>query len=189
MNFSRTLESGSGSGRPPLARAAGFTLIEMLITMGIGGIVFGVVGFVSLFFARNFIFVGNHCDLQQASRVALEQFKNDTRSAVSVSSATESSIVLLNADGSTIQYTYSPDSKTLSRLAGGATRVLIRDLDSMTFSTYQRNPVGASYDLWPTATADTTKLISVSMSLSKQVPTLPVNTEILVGTKAVIRKH
>ena len=142
-------------------RRGGFTLIEVLIATGVGGIVMSALALMIFFTARSFAALANYVDLDQASRNTLDIMSQEIRQADRLTAFSANQLVF-DYSGDTLNYTYDPRAKTLTRTLGAETRVLLKECDSLTFSVFQRNPVGGTYDQYPTATAATTKLVQLT---------------------------
>jgi hypothetical protein len=67
--------------------------------------------------------------------------------------------------------------------------MLLTNCDFLTFQIFQRNPVSASYDVYPTANAASCKLINVSWICSRSILGSRLNTESVQTAKIVIRKQ
>src|SRR5947207_3629791 len=61
------------------ARRAGMTLVEMLIAIGISGLVFAAVGVMVFFSGRSYAALANYVDLDNKSRQALDRMTKDLR--------------------------------------------------------------------------------------------------------------
>src|SRR5947207_10101793 len=105
------------------ARRAGMTLVEMLIAIGISGIVFAAVGTMIFFSGRSYAAMANYVDLDNKSRKALDQMTKDLRQVngvTSIGTNTVSGQTVTNqlvvagteADGTayTITYNHNPAS-------------------------------------------------------------------------------
>ena len=170
-------------------RRAGFTFSEMLVSLAIGSIMMIAVGSFGLFSAKSFASIANYVDLDATSRNALDRLTKDVRQVNRLVSNTSTNLVFEDSDGSSLEYVYSPSAQSLSRIKGGRTEVLLTECDALTFSTYQRNPIGGTYDQFPTANATTTKLINVSWRCTRDVRGQVFNTESVQTSKIVIRKQ
>lgn len=167
----------------------GFTLTEFLVALGVGMLVLLATVALTLFSAKSFASISNYVDLDARSREALDRLTRDVRQVNRLATMSSTSLVFEDADGSTLQYVYSPSAKTLSRIKGSDTNVLLEACDSLNFSIYQRGPIGGTYNQYPTASAATCKLIEVSWKCSRNVMGAAINTESVQTAKIVIRKQ
>src|SRR5690242_2159380 len=132
--------------RPPIAPSKArpamlaFTMIDMLVAFGIASIVFMAVAAFSFFTARSFCAMANYADLDSKSRNALDHMTHDVRQAKTLIAYATNQIVLTNADGSILSYTYSPTAGSLVRTNGGSSSVLLTNCDYLSFDISQRNP-------------------------------------------------
>jgi hypothetical protein len=159
-----------------------------MIATGIGGVVLSVLMLLIFFAARSFAALANYVDLDQASRNALDIMSSEIRQADRLTTFSTNQLVF-SYNGNTLDYTYSPQAKTLTRTLGGNARVLLTGCDSLTFSIFQRNPMGGTYDQYPTATAATTKLVQLTWTCSRKILGAAVNTESVQSAKIVLRKQ
>src|SRR5262245_62392252 len=113
------------------ARRACMTLVEMLIAIGISGLVFLAVGMMIFFSGRSYAALANYVDLDNKSRKALDQMSKEIRQVDGVigigttnltSGQTVTNKLVLSgkeADGTayTITYAYNPNAtdKPLTR--------------------------------------------------------------------------
>jgi len=72
----------------------------------------------------------------------------------------------------------NPAARTLSRSKGATNKVLLTECDALQFSIFQRNPVGGTYDQYPTATIADTKLVQVTWTCSRMILGSEVNTDL-----------
>lgn len=168
---------------------AAFTLVEFLITLAVGSIIFLAVAVLGLYAGRSFAGLANYTDLDARSRNALDRLTRDVRQVNRLTSNSATSLVFEDADGAPLRYVYSPGARTLSRIKGGNTQVLLTECDSLSFAIFQRNPIGGTYDQFPTGSAATTKLINVTWTCSRRILGTAMNTENVQTAKIVIRKQ
>jgi len=171
-------------------RRLGFTLVEMAIGLGVASIVMMALGSLSGYTARSMAALANYTDLDQNSRTALDTMSQEIRQTRRLTDGSTNRLVFEDSDGGQLQYFYDKDSKTLRRQKnGGGSKVLLDNCQQLTFSMYQRNPVAGSYDVYPTATPATCKLIQLRWTCSRNLIRTDANSESVQSSKIVIRKQ
>jgi hypothetical protein len=140
---------------------------------------------------RTFSAISNYVSLDRASRHALDTITKQIRQANRLIASTETVASLEDSDGATLTFAYDPYARTLTRSRNGTadTKPLLTECDRFKFAIFQRNPVGGSYEAYPTAMAGTCKLVQMSWICSRQVFGLRVNTESVQSSKIVIRNQ
>ncbi len=170
-------------------KRAGFTLVEFLITLAVGSLLFLAVAVLGLYAGRSFAGLANYTDLDVRSRNALDRLTRDVRQVNRLTASTSTSLTFEDADGSSLRWVYSPGSRTLSRIKGSSTEVLLTGCDALSWAIFQRNPVGGTYNQFPTGSPATTKLINVTWTCSRKILGTAMNTENVQTAKIVIRKQ
>jgi len=142
--------------------------VELLVGAALGMLVLVAVGSFYLFSLTSFATMANYSELNSKNRNASDTISRDIRSASSVASVTANQLVLHFAK-TDVTYTYDPDLGTLTRLQFGHPQILLKGVDWLAFSLYQR-PVNASaYEHFPPATPATAKLVAFQWSCSQRV--------------------
>jgi len=167
----------------------GFTLSELLVTIGVGSIVFVAIASLSLYTGRSFASLGNYAELDNNSRNALDVLTRDLRQVNFLDSFTSTTLVLEDSDKKTLMFIYEPNKRIFYRVKEGVTNLLLTGCDELIFKTYQRNPIPGSYDLVPTTNAVNCKAIDVSWVCSRRVLNGLINTESIQTARIVIRKQ
>ena len=168
---------------------AGTLLAEAMIAIGVTAILVLVLVSFTMFSGRSFAALFNYVDLNDANRIAMDVITRDVRQANRVTAHTSTQITLEDTDGLSIVYSYSPNLRTLTRSKNGASRVILRDCDRLTFAIGQRNTVGGSYDVYPAATPATCKVVNVSWVCSRTIFGNKENSESVQTARIVIRKQ
>ena len=176
------------STRPGRRARRGFTLIELLIATGTGSILLAALAIVVFHASRSVAALSNYVDLDRMSRQTLDRMALEIRQADSVS-AYRTNEISFAYNGGTLTYTYDTTGKKLTRTYGAQTDILLKECDSLTFSIYQRNPIGGTYDVYPTATTTTAKLVQLTWTCSRKILGQAVNTESVQSAKLVLRKQ
>jgi Tfp pilus assembly protein PilW len=166
-------------------------LVEALMAIGITGLLMLALVSILMFSSRSFAALFNYVDLDDVNRLAIDQLTRDVRECNYVSACTTNSLALVDSDGFNLSYNYSPTAKTLTRVKNGINKVVLTGCDSMSFTLGQRNPVGGSYDVYPSAAGDPTqaKVINVAWSCSRSILGIKQNTESVQTARIVIRKQ
>ena len=91
----------------------------------------------------------------------------------------------------TLAYNYDATAATLSRVFGGQTTTLLKEVNpnSLQFLMFQRNPVGGSVDQYPTTDPKLCKVVQMSWICSRNILGKKANTESVQSAKVVIRKE
>lgn len=171
-----------GSRKKTLA----LTLVEVLVTTVIVGIVGVAIGSFSLYSMRSFVAMGNYADLDRASRKALDVLSREIRQTRALTNFTTTSLSFLDYDGLPLVFSYNPTARTLTRSKGNNQNVLLEQCDFLKFNVSQRNPSN-SFDFYPTTNVRVVKLIDMSWRCSRQILGAKVNTESVQTAKIVIR--
>jgi hypothetical protein len=153
------------------------------------------MGALSMFAARSFGAMANYVNLDKYSRNALDLMSKEIRQSNGLKYADPNYLWFESADGGDLLYFYVPSNRTLYRYtkAAGAgfwkvdSKPLLEQCDYLKFALFQRNPMTNSYNQYPTASADTCKLVQLSWVCSRQLVANR-NTESVQSAKVVIRK-
>src|SRR5436190_11873886 len=171
------------------ARRAGMTLVEMLIAIGISGIVFAAVGVMIFFSGRSYAALANYVDLDNKSRKALDLISKEIRQVdgvVSIGTTNLTSgqlvtnqIVLsgkeTNGAAYTTTYTYSPTAanKPLTRNKQGGlyagTTTLLTGCTYLNFGMYTRVPKDGSMDNFVATDVATCKVVQIDWGCTRGI--------------------
>ena len=165
------------------------TLIEMAVGLGIASLGVLILASLTSYTARSFAALANYTDLDRMSRNALDTMSQQIRQTRRLTDGSTNRLVFEDSDGGTLQFFYDSGSKTLRRSKNGVSKLLLSNCNQLSFAMYQRNPVGGSYEVYPTATAATCKLIQLKWTCSRDMLKASANTESVQSSKIVIRKQ
>jgi Tfp pilus assembly protein PilW len=170
-------------------RVAAFTLIELMVSVGIGGFVVTAVALLMFFSARSYAALANYVDLDQYSRKTLDRLSMEIRQADYIASYTTNQLIFVNGGYTNLSYTYDPIARTLTRTNGTEKEVMLKECDSLTFSIYGRNTQSNSFDQFPTTNAANAKMVKLNWTCTRTILGRRVNTESVQSAKIVIRKQ
>jgi Tfp pilus assembly protein PilW len=168
---------------------AGSSLAEVLMAAGITGILALVLVSMSVLSGRSFAAFYNYVDLDDSNRIAMDTLTRDLRGCNRITACSSSQLVIEDADGANITYAFSSGTRTLTRTKATSSRVLLKGCDALTFAIAQRNPIGGSYDVYPTATPSTAKVVNVAWNCSRTILGRKANTENVQTARIVIRRQ
>jgi len=123
--------------RPNSTKIAGFTMVEMVASLAILGVLAAVTAPVLSGGIRNYFQAVEMTKEDGSARLALERMLRDLRwikSTADLSTMTSSQITFVDAGGKTVSFIYDGTAKTLSRQQGGNTNVLADNVTSFTLS-------------------------------------------------------
>jgi hypothetical protein len=167
------------------------TLMETMVAVAAGGIILAALGSLVFYTGRSFASLANYVDLDNYSRTALDRMSREIRQTRRLLEGTDTKLVFEDFDGKKLTFEYLASSRTLVRTKDGVmdTEPLLKECDYLKFSLFQRNPIGGSYDQYPTATAATCKLVQLRWVCSRDLVHAKWNTESVQSAKVVIRKQ
>jgi len=178
---------------PTSGTRRGHTLIEMIVAVGVFSITGLALASVYLFALRSFAAMGNYAALDEANRHAMDELTREIRQAQQVTAYSTNSITIVNGDSVTVTYIFRPQTKEMVRSASdGSYQVLLQNCNLIDFKLFQRNPIGGSYDIYPTATGNwqqTVKVVQLSWKTSRTMYNGLVNSENVQTARIVIRKQ
>ncbi len=104
----------------PSCRQAGWTLVEIMIAVGISSIVMGAIMQTSMFTSRSFVALGNYDELDRASRNALDNMTREIRQAKVFSPQyyRTNMMIFTNLNNSYFGYEWEPHSKNVYHMTG-----------------------------------------------------------------------
>jgi len=171
------------------ATNAGFTLLEVMVASAIALVVLLVVVSLSWYSGRSFVAVANYVDLDQASQLALDKMSREIRQAHRVTDFSPTSISLLDVDNNPLNFFYDPGARTLGRVSGGQTNVMLTGCDFLQFAKYQHTAISNTFDAYDPAYVTNTRLIQVTWKCSRQILGAKVNTESVQSAKIALRNN
>ncbi len=184
------------------ARSRAFTLVELIVSSTLSGIVLAGVLSAVLMITRSGYLINNYMEMEQQARTALETFAIDARVTDSVTWSRDSDSAPLTAITLTppsdvgspipVTYTYSAARGTLSRTAGGATRVIMSGIESLSFTAYKYAEPGTHIAIDASASTLTslqnnTKMVQISLSAVRSRSALADATNNVVSARYVLR--
>jgi len=187
---------------------SGMTLVELLIAMGLSGMVFVAVGMMIFSSGRSYAALANYVDLDNRSRKALDQMTKDIRQVDGVtaigtmtlaSGQVVTNLLVLagkDSDGTAynITYNYSPGSvnKTLTRAKSAGqyagTNILLTGCNYLNFRMFNRVPKDGTLDNFDATDLATCKVVQIDWICARKIFNQSDNTESVQSAKVVIRK-
>jgi hypothetical protein len=165
----------------------------MMVAVGVFSIAGAALATIFVFTIRSFAAVVNYADLDKENRIAMDKLTREIRSAKQVTGCTSNSLTILDENGSTVTYSFNPINQQMTRIDANGSSVLLTNCNLLSFSLFQRNPMGGSYDVYPVATNNwqkTVKVIQLTWRTSRGVSGTPViNSENIQTARIVIRKQ
>lgn len=146
---------------------AAFTLIELLISVGIASLLVIVCLSLSLYTTRSIASLTDSVDLGARSRYAIDRMSQKLRQASVINSFSPSSVSVV-FKGKTLTYTYDATDKKLVEIDQVTTNTLLENCEKLTFTLYKRVPITNSFMQFPAGTSVSEgKLIHVSWDTSR----------------------
>jgi prepilin-type N-terminal cleavage/methylation domain-containing protein len=167
---------------------AAFTLVEVLVALGLGSVVLAAVLSFLFFSTRSLAAMTNYLDLQQKTQMALDQMSREIRQVNRLTVFSSNSMTFQDYDGGTLQYTWNPTAKTVTRVKGSVTKTFLTGCDSLQFYTFQRTPSNATFLPFSTSSVTDTKLIELKWNCSRTILGTKADTETMQSAKVVIRR-
>jgi len=179
----------------------GLTLPEVMIATALGSLVFGMVGYLTLYGARSSVTVANYTDLDAKSRYALDVLTRELRQATQVLSyqtnATSSSLTMTNVDQAAgLILTWDGAARTVTlQKTGQPTLTNLTECDAWDLKFYQRTPwvSGTNVTFYPATNSlgnldgSLCKLIALSWKCSRTFLGNKLNTESVQAAQIVLR--
>jgi len=170
-----------------------FALTEMLVVMGISSILMLALTCFFMLSSRSFVAFFNYVDLDDGNRVAMDILSRDIRQSRRVSEYSNGGkrLVLEDSDLSSIVYDYDSTNRTLTRIKGTESRVMLSECDNLRFDLAQRTPIRGTYEFYPPATNSiaNVKVVDVAWVCSRKIFGRKENTESVQTARIVIRKQ
>lgn len=166
---------------------AGLTLVEVVIALGVSGVVLLVLVALSVNSGRSLAEMVNYVDLDHHNRIALDVMTRDLRQMRFLSDYQTNSVSFVDEAGRTLFLGYSPARRTLTRVYGGQTNTLLKDCDYLRFDVFQRTPRTNSYVLYPATALTNCKVLTVTWTCSRSLFGLPANNEAAQTARIVLR--
>jgi prepilin-type N-terminal cleavage/methylation domain-containing protein len=176
-------------------RAAGFTLVELMVASGIGSFILTGVLSVVLMMGRSGLAASNYAEMEAQSRRAVDEFAQDVRMASNLSWNNATSVTLTvpdnyPADANRVTYGFDnsatgPTAKSFYRQAGnpGSSRprtVLAHNVTALGFARYTRTNAVAASEL-------STKRLQLTMNLRTTRQTTVDQNTLVVSASYVLR--
>src|SRR5256885_15141696 len=103
------------------ARSRGMALVEMLVAIGVSGIVFAAISSLVFYSGRSFVALANYVDLDNSSRSALDKICSEIRQANRLTSYSPTNLTFETVDPrsgapTTLIYNYDSAAGTLNRI-------------------------------------------------------------------------
>lgn len=164
--------------------------MEMMFAFLISGLVAFALVSIAIFSSRSFAAYANYVELNEANRLAMDMITRDLRECMRVTGATTSSLTLEDTDGTLIHYAHNATAKTVTRRKGTADpKVILSGCESLRFRLLQRNPINGTYDVYPSATPATAKVVDVAWNCYREILGVKANTENVQTARIVIRRQ
>jgi len=161
----------SSSTKRPRHRAdsAGYTVLELVFGMGIGALILTVVVAMSMSTAINFACLAKYSDLDSTGINAMNQLSRDIREANGMTAISTNFITLVTDSGVPLTYSYSSTNRTLTRIQGANSKIILPGCDSLKFLCYQRTPIKGTFDQYDFSSTNDAKVIFVTWSCSRSI--------------------
>ncbi len=157
-----------------------------MVSMTIASFVLLGVFSTFLFIGRTSVRLSQYSEMESQARATFEAFGLDCRTATNAAWSNANTLTLTNT-GISIVYRYDATAGTFSRTASGTTRTIARNISSFSFKAFDINLNELNVASSATTIGPATKMIQVTMDLSRQATTTTAATQRVVSARFVLR--
>ncbi|EEF61595.1 PilW family protein [Pedosphaera parvula] len=170
----------------------GWTLVEMMISVGLGAVIMAAVASTYIFSNRTLDATANYAELDRQSRNALDKVTGVVREVAKATSISPTSVdlqTLPDAANHFYTVTFRSNNNTLEYIGtNGTTTVLLKGCSYFHFSYFQRTPLPNTTMLFnPASSADDTKVIIMDWVCKKTNYMSITDSESIQTAKVVLR--
>lgn len=157
------------------ARRSGMTLVEIMVAIALGSIVFAALASLTLYSARSFRSLADYSDLNRNNRVALDRMSREIRQSrgllsFSPTANTKEMVFKSGIGGSnTFSIVYSKPGKTLKLIKGTETRTLLKDCTDFKCKIFQQTPQNGNFNFIETANLNLCKMVLLEWTCGRQI--------------------
>src|SRR5882672_12338236 len=108
-------------------RRAAYTLVELMVALGLSVLLATVVASLIFFSSRSFATMSNYTEMNQRSQIALDKMSKEIRHASRVTAYNSNSISFIDPEGGKFGFTYDPAKRTLARVSGGQSKIYLTE--------------------------------------------------------------
>lgn len=176
-------------------RLRAWTLVEMMIAVGIFSIASAALGTLFMFSIKSFAQMANYAILDQENRHAVDILTREIRQASYVESysTNPTPTITLRWNTSDITYSFDPVKNTMTRTVDGNPQILLTNCSLLNFTLYQRSPKTNDFEIYEIANNNVqkyVKAIELTWRTRKRLnPTSLVNSENVQTARIIIRKQ
>lgn len=168
---------------------SGLTLVEMMVAIGIGSIVFAALGSLTIYSARSFSAMANYTDLNKENRHALDRMSMEIRQSRGVASRSPTNISFNVDGGGSLVYSYDKTTRTVTEeLSGQAPTIVIDNCDFWTNEIFLRTPQSGSLQFDTTENVSLGKVVRFSWRCATEGSNGNTNSASAQSMLVVIRK-
>ena len=170
---------------------AALTLVEMLVAIGVGSIVFTVLGSLALYSARSFSSMVNYSDLNKENRQALDEISQVIRQSRGLSKRTDDAtyISFFTSGTNKVSYTYDKNAKTVTeRKPGENPKTILKNCIVWTNEIFQKTPPQGSTNFTRTPDFNLCKMVEFRWTCDSGTSSSGTNSQNVHSMKVVIRK-
>jgi hypothetical protein len=147
----------------------GATLVEFIVAGGIGAVLLVIFMSFAIYQGRSFTVLLNMSDMDQINRIALDQMTREIRQVNKLTYYGTNYVELEDYDKVTVTFRFNATNKTLTRTKGNDTKVLLQEIESLTFTMMQRNIIDGSYAYYPAETMEECKVLGIMWETSRSI--------------------
>lgn len=179
------------------SKAGAWTLVELMVAVGIFSISGLALATIFMFCIRSFAAMTNYATLDMCNRHAMDVATSEIRQAQRVlsfsSNATSTSLTILNGSGVNVTYAFDSTRQQFTRNDGNS-KVMLTNCNLVAFGLFVRPPVSNSFDMYPLSTGSNwqqqVKTIQLTWKTSMNLcPSAQINSEDVQTACIVIRKQ
>lgn len=183
--------------KPARSRSRGFTLMEVLVAMGVSSVVLASVASMALYGTRTSMALVNYSDLDGKSRYAADILSREVRGATSLVAFQTNQLTFTNSMAAVrMVVSYDPTNRVVTLAeTGQPTRTLLTECDRWLYNLYQRTPLITATNITFFPSTNTTgvmdpslcKVVSLSWKCSRTLMRQKSNTESVQAAQIVLR--
>ena len=167
-----------------------FTLVEVMVAMGLSVIIGTAIGLLAFYSARSFVAMTNHTKMTQQSQLALDKMSRDIRQARALTAYATNSLTFQDVNGNNLAYTFDSTARTLVRVRSGVTNLYLTNCDSLQFWIYQHTVISNAFDCYTTAGVSNARVIQVTWTCSSPIlGNAKATTDSSESAEFVLRNH